>query len=214
MGVGSLVFNGGSAVNQFNGNNPISNAVNTVSTLFFKNNFMKLYENNFVSAAFGRELINGIYGGLSAEYSERKPLFNNADYILIKSANSYTSNNPLLPLDEITPTLTKHNLVKTNIGMRFNFGQKYLSRPDGKFNIPNDDYPSISIGYEKAFAATDKNYEYDFIATKVAYEVTLGNKGTLQMALKAGKFFISHFCSNKIVFIIFICCRKCFFISN
>ena len=185
----TLSINGGSAVNQFNGNNPISNAVNTVSTLFFKNNFMKLYENNFVSAAFGRELINGIYGGLSAEYSERKPLFNNTDYILIKSANSYTSNNPLLPLDEITPTLTKHNLVKTNIGMRFVFGQKYLSRPDGKFNIPNDDYPSISIGYEKAFAATDKNYEYDFIATKVAYEVTLGNKGTLQMALKAGKFF-------------------------
>ncbi|HNP32239.1 MAG TPA: DUF5686 family protein, partial [Flavobacterium sp.] len=65
----------------------------------------------------------------------------------------------------------------------------YLSRPDGKYNIPNDDYPSITLAYEKAFAATDKNYEYDFIAGKINYDVTLGNKGTLQMVFKGGKFF-------------------------
>ena len=35
-----LTFNGGSSVAQFNGSNPISNIVNSVSTLFFKNNFI------------------------------------------------------------------------------------------------------------------------------------------------------------------------------
>ena len=184
-----LSINGGSSANQFNGNNPISNVVNTVSTLFFKNNFMKLYEKNFVSAFYGREVVNGFYMNLNAEYSERKPLYNTTDYSIIKSDDLYTSNNPLAPADETSAAITKHNLVKTNLSMRFNFGQKYLTRPDGKFNIPNDDYPTLTIAYEKAFAATDKNYEYDFIAGRVDYDVTLGNKGNLQMVFKAGKFF-------------------------
>lgn len=184
-----LSLNGGSSANQFNGNNPISNIVNSISTLFFKNNFMKLYEKNFVSGSFGRELVNGIYMNFGAEYAERKPLYNTTDYTVIKSDDLYTSNNPLSPNDETSAAISKHNLVKTNIAMRFNFGQKYLSRPDGKYNIPNDNYPSLSLGYEKTFAATNKNYEYDFVAARVNYDVTLGNKGILQMAFKGGKFF-------------------------
>ncbi|MBF6641075.1 carboxypeptidase-like regulatory domain-containing protein [Flavobacterium sp. J49] len=184
-----LSVNAGSAVSQFNPGNPISNIVNTVSTLFFKNNFMKLYEKNFASAFFGREVVNGFYMNANIEYSERKPLYNTTDYTIIKNTDAYTSNNPLSPFDETSAAIEKHNLVKANVLMRFNFGQKYWSRPDGKFNIPNDDYPTLSLGYEKGLAASDKNYEYDLLMGRVTYEVTLGNKGFMQMNLKAGKFF-------------------------
>lgn len=187
-----LSINAGSSANQFNSANPISNVVNTVSTLFFKNNFMKLYEKNFASAFFGREVVNGFYMNGNVEYSERKPLYNTTDFTIIKNTDDYTSNNPLNPVDETSAAITKHNLVKASVLMRFNFGQKYWSRPDGKFNIPNDDYPSLSLGYEKALAATDKNYEYDLIMGRVNYEVTLGNKGFMQMNLKAGKFYNAH----------------------
>lgn len=184
-----LTFNGGSSVAQFNGSNPISNIVNTVSTLLFKNNFMKLYEKNFVSGFFGREIVNGFYMNIGAEYAERKPLYNTTDNTVIKSDDLYTSNNPLLPNDETSAAISKHNLVKTNVLMRFNFGQKYLSRPDGKFNIPDNDYPVVTVGYEKTFAATEKNYEYDFVSAKINYEATIGNKGFLLINLKGGKFF-------------------------
>lgn len=182
-------LNGGSTVSQFNSANPISKMVNTVSTLFFKNNFMKLYEKNFVSAFFGREIVNGFYLNTAVEYAERKPLYNTTDYTVIKNDDLYTSNNPLNPADETSAALDKHNLVKANVLMRFNFGQKYWKRPDGKFNIPNDDYPTVTLAYEKTFAATAKNYEYDFLSGRVNYDVTLGNKGYMQMNVKAGKFF-------------------------
>jgi hypothetical protein len=126
---------------------------------------------------------------VNAEYAERKPLYNTTDYTIIKSDDLYTSNNPLDPTNETTAAIEKHNLFKANVLMRFNFGQKYWTRPDGKFNIPNDDYPSLTLGYEKTFAATDKNYEYDLIMGRVNYEAIIGNKGLLQMNLKAGKFF-------------------------
>ena len=184
-----VYFNTGSSANQFNGGNPISNIVNSVSTLFFKRNFMKLYEKNFISGYYGREIVNGFFMNLNTEYSERKPLYNTTDYTIINSDDLYTSNNPRLPNDETSAAISKHNLVKTNVLMRFNFGQKYITRPDGKINIPSDVYPVLNLYYEKTFAATDKKFEYDFVAAKVNYDFKIANKGELDITIKAGKFF-------------------------
>jgi hypothetical protein len=179
----------GNSVNQFNANNPISNIVNTVSTLFFKNNFMKLYENNFASAFYAREISNGIYVNMNTEYSDRKPLFNNTDHTIIRNTDSYSSNNPLSPEDNNSAAFNRHHLTKANLLLRFNFGQQYITRPDGKFAIPNDDYPTLSLGYEKGFAASEKKYEYHLFSARVNYEITLGNKGILEINTKAGKFY-------------------------
>lgn len=184
-----LSINGGSAVNQFNSSNPIATVVNSFSSLFFKNNFMKLYEKNFVSANFGREVVNGLNMNVNLEYAERKPLWNTSSQSAVKSNDVYSSNNPLLPFDEITPAFEKNNLVKGNLLARIKFGQHYWTRPDGKYNIGNDNYPTISIGYEKAFAATDKKYEYDLLSARITQDFSIGNKGDMKINMKAGKFF-------------------------
>jgi hypothetical protein len=180
---------GGSSANQFNPSNPISNIVNSVSSLFFKNNFMKLYEKNFVSAYYGREIVNGLNLNVGIDYSERKPLWNTTDYATIKTDDLYSSNNPLLPNDFVTPAFEKHNLVKGSVVARIKFGQQYWTRPDGKFNIGNEDYPTVSLGYEKTFAATDKKYEYDLISARITQDIAVGNKGDMKINMKAGKFF-------------------------
>lgn len=184
----TININIGSSVNQFNSNNPISNIINTISSLYFKNNFMKLYEKNYASINYGRELINGLKITAGLEYSERKPLFNHSSQSAIKSDDLYSSNNPLLPFDYETPAFDKHNLVKANLIAKINFGQKYLSRPDGKYNINNKNYPTIYLGYDKAIAATDKKYEFDLFSARITHEVTLGNKGEMKINLKSGKF--------------------------
>jgi hypothetical protein len=184
-----LYVSGGSSINQFNGSNPISNMVNTISTLFFKNNFMKLYEKNFMAANFSREITNGLNMGVNVEYAERKPLMNTTDYAVIKNSDLYSSNNPIDPDDYINAGFERHNLVKTALNARIKFGQKYWTRPDGKFNIGNDKTPNLYLGYEKAFAASDKKYEYDLVSARVTHSLDVGNKGNLQMNFNAGKFF-------------------------
>jgi hypothetical protein len=185
----TLNINGGSTISQFNSNNPISSLVNSFSSLIFKNNFMKLYEKNFISANFGREVVNGLNLNANIEYSERKPLWNTTDHSITKTDDIYSSNNPLLPFDYTTPAFEKHNLVKGSLLAKIQFGQHYLSRPDGKYNIGNDDYPTIYLGYEKAFSATDKKYEYDLVSARVTQDFSVGNKGDLKVNMKAGKFF-------------------------
>lgn len=180
---------GGNSVNQFNREEPISKLINSVSSLFFKNNFMKLYEKNFIASNFSREIFNGLDMSLGLEYSERKPLFNTTDYAVIKSEDQYSSNHPLLPLDETAAIIDRHNLVKMNIGARIKFGQQYITRPDGKYNLGNDKYPSISINYEKGMAGNEDNYNYDKISARLQYSLTLKNKGEIDINTKAGKFF-------------------------
>ena len=180
---------GGNSVNQFNREEPISKLINSVSSLFFKNNFMKLYEKNYIASNFSREMFNGLDMSLGLEYSERKPLFNTTDYAVIKSEDQYSSNHPLLPLDETAAIIDRHNLVKMNIGARIKFGQEYITRPDGKYNLGNDKYPSISINYEKGMAGNEDNYNYDKISARLQYSLTLKNKGEIDINTKAGKFF-------------------------
>lgn len=180
---------GGSTVSQFNNENPISNFINSVSTLFFKDNFMKIYERNYVNVFFGREVVNGLFMNAALDYAENKPLFNNTDYVIFNQDKLYTSNNPLEPDNYTDSAFEKYNSVKATFNARINFAQEYWSRPDGKINMRNEKYPTLFLGYVTAFAASEKAYEFNQINAKVFYEIQLGNKGNLAMNIKAGKFF-------------------------
>lgn len=175
---------------QFNGNKPINKVVNTVSTLFFEDNYMKLYESNFVGGIFNREWFNGFWLKTELYYSERKPLFNRTDYVTVNiDDKTYTSNNPLAPEVENSSAIVKHNLVKARLGAKFNFGQEYWLRPDGKYNLPTDQYPTLQINFEKGLAGNESFYNYDHLSAQITYDRTLGNKGNLSMRANAGKFY-------------------------
>lgn len=182
-------FTGGNTVSQFNRNEPISGIVNSVSSLFFKNNFMKLYEKEFAEIAGGREVINGIFMNGKLAYENRKPLYNTTDFSIIKSNDLYTSNNPLNPNSDTMAAISKHHIMKFNFGARFVFGQKYISRPDGKLNINEGKFPVLNVAYEKGFAASEKQYNFDYVEARMAYTQPLGNKGELRGNIKGGKFF-------------------------
>ena len=185
----TLSISGGSTVSQFNRSEPISKLINSVSTLFFKNNFMKLYNKEFATIAYGQDVANGIYASASVGYEQRKNLFNTTNYVIIKNKDDFSSNNPLAPDDYTTPAFETNHLTKAAIGTRIRFGQKYISRPDAKFNLRNEKYPTLFFNFEKAFAATDKKYEYEQLTGRVYYNKTLGNKGTFATNIKGGKFF-------------------------
>jgi hypothetical protein len=185
----TLWVSGGSTVSQFNDSPPISKLVNSVSTLFFKNNFMKLYNKEFARITYGQDVVNGVYLNGSVGYEQRKNLFNNTDFVIIKDSDAFTSNNPLLPDDNTTSAFDTHHLVKANVGTRINFGQKYISRPDFKVNVRNAKYPTLFFNFEKAFAASNANYEFEQVSGRIFYNKTLGNKGSFATNIKGGKFF-------------------------
>jgi len=193
-----ITLHGGTAIEQYNPEKPINKIVNSISTLFFRDNYMKLFDNQFVRLSYEEEVINGINLTGSIEYTRKRSLFNNTNFSTLKDAyKPYTSNNPLLPYDpatqydNTTPAFEKHHMFKGSIGARISFGQKYLTRPDGKENITNDKYPRLYLKYEKGFASSIDDYNFDHVSAKVNYDLTFGNKGELGMSFRGGKFFNS-----------------------
>ncbi|PZR19503.1 MAG: hypothetical protein DI539_13750 [Flavobacterium psychrophilum] len=194
-----VTLKGGSSIEQFNPENPINRIVNSISTLFFKDNYMKLYDNNFLRLSYEEEVINGLYLYGSAEYTRKRSVFNNTKFSTLKNAyKPYTSNNPLLLYDDDTrydnetPAFEKHHMYKVSLASRISFGQKYRTRPNGRETISNDKYPRIFLKYEKGFASSIDDYNFDHLSAKVNYDLTVGNKGELGVSVRAGKFFNSE----------------------
>ena len=180
---------GGSEAKQFNASEPISPLINSVASLFFQRNYMKLYELNYLGAAWSQELVNGLETSLSFSYQERTPLFNTTDYVILPDEDGmYTSNNPLAPEDFINPVIERHCLVKTLFSATISFGQKYMTYPDGKFNINNSDYPELRIEMENALGANEKGFNYTQFKGQLSQVLDLANFGDFRYRLKGGVF--------------------------
>lgn len=184
----ALSIEGGVKVEQFNSAIPITNLVNMVSTLFFKNNFMKLYNKEFVSARFSRFVAPGLFGSLSSEWSQRSALQNNTDYTMIRNDDSYLSNNPLDPTNDAL-AFERHSLAKVSLGLRYNFGVKYISRPDSRLQVRDSDYPTLSLNYTQAFAGSESKYNFSKLSGGIFYNLNLENKGNFDLNLRAAKFY-------------------------
>jgi len=185
-----LSLYGGSTVQQFNAAAPISPLINSIATLFFERNYMKVYEMNYGGFGYSQEVFNGLRLFTNFSYEERKPLFNNTDYVTIPNDDvSYTSNNPLNPSEENSTAILEHTIFKSNITANITFDQKYMTYPDGKYNLGNGDYPALQITFENGTAASDDGYNYSQLRASLYQRITLGNKGDFRYRLKGGTFF-------------------------
>src|SRR5690606_16713427 len=71
----TLVLSGGSSIEQFNPEKPINRIVNTIATLFFRENYMKVYDKNFIRLDYSEEVANGVHVNAGIEYARRHSLF-------------------------------------------------------------------------------------------------------------------------------------------
>jgi hypothetical protein len=87
-----LFATGGSSVQQFNPSEPISKIINSISSLSFKNNFMKLYNLESATIGYNQNVANGVNLGGRISYQQRNHyLLPNFSYF--NKEDLYTSNN-------------------------------------------------------------------------------------------------------------------------
>ena len=164
--------NFGAKTQQFNRSNPISNLHNDISSLFFENNFMKIYDKQFAEIGYAQELFNGLRFSSQIAYENRKVLFNTSDEVINPQDNiEYTSNNPLAPNDFGSAPFTNHDLILLDLGIGIRFGEKYMSYPDLKFNISNSDYPQLYFNYSKGFSASVSDYNFDHFNVRLRQNI-------------------------------------------
>lgn len=184
-----LSVRGGQEIRQYNNSNPISDNINTITSLSFEKNYAKFYEVNFAQVNYSQEVFNGLRLYANAAYEERFSVFNTTDQAWYpRDDEAYTSNNPLDPTNEVSSAIFNHDIVKAGLTARINFGQKYYNYPTGKFNIFSDKYPLVFLSYEKGFGASSSDLNFDQLELRLRQGVNLGNKGRFRYNVKAGTF--------------------------
>ncbi|WP_300434436.1 DUF5686 and carboxypeptidase regulatory-like domain-containing protein [Christiangramia sp.] len=184
-----LRISGGIATEQINAREPISPLLNSISTILFERNYMKLYERNFVNVGYGQDITPGIrlFGELSWE--NRKPLINNTDHVIVDwEDRNYTSNNPLQPENFGSLPFDEHSIFRADFYTDITFGQKYMSYPNGRYNADESKYPKLKLAWEKGFGGSEKKYNFDQFKAQIRQELDLGNKGEFQYLINGGLF--------------------------
>ena len=181
----------GTSAVQFNSSEPINASMNTYYTLFSNDNYMKLYKKSYAAFGYKKELINGLVAYVNAEYAERSPLRNTANYLWIDDKHKlFTSNNPQKPLTDDS-SFTVNNSFVVELGFSIRFKQKYITRPNEK-RITGSKFPIINVLYTKAIAGLNTKADYDLARISIDDNIKLGLVGTFVYKLKGG-----YFLSNK-----------------
>ena len=181
-----FTLNGGIEAKQINDTEPISTLVSSVASILFDKNYLKIYDRTFIEARYSEEIFNGFRLYANASFERRSVLFDDPE--IIEDEDEFTANNPLAPNDFDSAPFEDHNIAKIGITGRINFDQKYYNYPDGKYNVTNSDYPTLYFSYEKGFAATVDDYNFDHFKVMANQRVSLQNKGDFEYSLKGGKF--------------------------
>jgi len=162
--------------------------INSLGTLLYNQNYVKLYRSEAVMAGTQREVTNGILLTGQLEYANHKQLYNTAMLDKISQGNKLTSNNPLNPAAE-TKLFPEYQSLTFEASALFTFDQQYTTRPNGRFYEPSK-YPQVRLNYRKALSALGSEEDYDFGSVNIFQNrIRLGLYGYSSFLVSAGKFF-------------------------
>ncbi len=151
----------GRKISQFNDLDPVSKSVNTFQNLLFKDNDIKIYQKEFISGKYQKELLNGLFMWSGVEYVSRKPLVINTNYSFFRGDQIYPSNHPVSDNDYF-PSFKAHKAVTLTLGLRLRINQKFLSLPDQKIYLGSR-YPDLILRYRRGSRLFNSASNYDFI---------------------------------------------------
>ena len=159
MKSGSIFLRAGSSSDEFSasGVNPL---INTVSSLFFRENWMKLYNSTFVTLGHRSDLANGLNLSLSVMYERREPLENTTNFSFLNPDHDYSPNvldNPFAKgqvegYDSLFSF--SHSQVSFSAELAYTPRQRYRISNGTKINAGSD-WPTFTLRWKHGYNYND-----------------------------------------------------------
>lgn len=187
-------LSGGKRLSQFNKQSTVTPLNNSITTLFWGDNFMKIYENYFGSVGFAKRYENGLRFSVNALYEDRIPLENTSNFTVFKKDTINMT--PNYPYEKIAQQFTPHQALLVSVEISIKPGQKYIQFPNNKVAIGSK-YPTFSLNYTKGIENVFGS-DINFDKWKFTINDTKNFKLAGEFKYKIG---IGGFLNNKKVFI-------------
>jgi hypothetical protein len=167
-------LSGGSAIQQINSTEPVPTIVNLYYALFLSQNYLKLYQKDFIKASYGVQMNAKWNVNSTLEYRMRSSLVNHEENGFFFKERRFESNG--------LPFATSKQLYGTII-VRY---QPFATwrRYNGSRRLSNEVGPTISGAYEQAFG----NDSYNKVSLQVSQSVSLANWGEINYRITAAHF--------------------------
>ncbi|MGQ9619354.1 MAG: DUF5686 and carboxypeptidase regulatory-like domain-containing protein [Bacteroidales bacterium] len=171
----------------------INTFLNSMTTLFLKRNYLKLYDSRYLTIGHRREIANGLYIDISAGLDDRRLLENNTYFTLIKHNREYTENIPdnpfLFPLFDTIYGLKNHKHINITTSLEWTPKQKYRIRNNIK--IPSgSDYPTFILTYRHIINRYQFEYpaarNYDYLRLEIFRRKEVGAFGEFIWRIRSG----------------------------
>ena len=184
--VGQFVF-------QYNPENPVLPLFNSLSTLFWRENDLKIYERQDAHVFFGRNYGNGFKWNVRLAYQQRIPLENLADPYTIADKKIALSDN--FPAYLKGTVWEKHNAVLLNIKLEYQPGATYVQYPNYKVR-EHSSYPVFTFNYDKGIPnILESKTDYDKWRIGMSDHVRLRLLGTMAYNIAIGGFLNTNYVS-------------------
>ena len=161
---------------------------NAVASLFFRHNYMKLYEDNFVEASNIIDIANGLQLIVDAKYSRRVMLEDHSDFsFFYRDERQYTSNIPRN--SEIIVPPDNHN--SATFGMRVVYTPRHYYRIVGnnQKRYVRSDFPTFSAEWRKGVEGLMRSAgNFDFISVGIQQKLEPGLMQEFRYAVRTGAF--------------------------
>lgn len=181
----SINFSAGKRVYQFNNSNPILAFDNTLATLFWERNYMKLYEAWFGSLRVERGIGEGATLSGSISYQDRIPLENTANYVIKDSREkAFSPNYP----ESMTTNFPQHQALALTAGLQWRPGGRYIEYPDRKISIGSR-YPTFNLEYTQGIRNLfGSDIEYSKWSLRIHDNINVKLWGSIRYAFGVGGF--------------------------
>lgn len=190
----SWTFAGGKRVSEFNKDQNSSPLINSISTLLYGENRMKIYENYFGGMAFSRRFESGLRFTVSGVYENRLPLDNTSKFTFSKKDTvNFTPN---YPVEKMSSQFSQHQAAILSFSVSVKPGQKYIEFPNYKAAVGSR-YPTFTLNYTKGVNELfGSDVDFDKWKFSVRDDKNLKLLGTFKYNLGIGGFL-----NNKKVFV-------------
>lgn len=201
-------ISGGKYIAQFNPGS-IDPFINTLYSLLYLKNYMRIYEKDFVRVSFARRFKYRHVVSASTEWASRSELFNNTSYAFFdREGRDFRSNVPLN--NEVFPGgFQDSKALITSISFRTQPWIKFR-KYNGRLIPIRDASPEFRLNYRKGWdGALDSEVDFDHLELGMKAEFDLGVRAKIDFDASAGKFFgdpdllfmdFKHFQGNRLSF--------------
>ena len=185
---GSANIKFGKMSNDYNDNQGIYPFENTISSLFFRRNYMKLFEDNFVEANNTIDITNGLQLHTRIKYARRVMLDNSSDYsFFYRDSREYTANIPVN--SELDNPPTDH--TSTSFLLNLSYTPRFYYRIDHnkRKRMVESNFPTFFASWHKGvkgLSGSDSNF--DHITGGIKQEIETGLMQKFSYLVRGGIF--------------------------